>query len=412
LLKPADKKSDHYKNIAHGFFLSIGTTIAEPHTILPLMVNFFGGGPILIGLFSSLLRGGAIIIQMYAAFHAQTYPKMLRYFRRVLLARFLSWFFIGVAILYIGDDNHNLTLWFIGIGLFVFSFSAGFGAIYFREILAKLFSHKFRGKTMSMRQFFSGLGALGSGLVAGYILHTYDAPFSFGVLFVASSFVMACGYIAIATVNEPIKTNLRTKERSFRLFLKNSAKMLAQDEQLKIHIATYTLAFSYLFALPFVIIDASENFKLDGATIGLLITSQMTGAMISNILWAKLSGLGLNKLISNITISMSIFAIVLSLFAFDLWWYFVVFFVIGASMDGNRISSGNMILLIAPEDKRPIYTALKTNIMSLGMFFSIVGGVVLNFTSYTFLYIWTIVLLLVALYYSSKQIDDSKQENS
>ncbi len=411
MLKPADKKSDHHKNIAHGFFLSIGTTIAEPHTILPLIVNFFGGGPIIIGLFSSLLRGGAIIIQMYAAFHAQTYPKMLRYFRRVLLARFLSWFFIGVGILYLGNSNHNLTLWLIGVGLFIFSFSAGFGAIYFREILAKLFSHKFRGKTMSMRQFFSGLGALMSGLVAGYILQTYEAPFSFGILFVASSLLMGLGYIAIATVDEPIKTNLRKKEQSFKLFLKNSGKMLADDRELKIHIATYTLAFSYLFALPFVIVDASSRFELDGATIGLLITSQMTGAMISNILWAKLSSRSLNKLISNITIVMSIFAIVLSLFAVSLWWYFVIFFIIGASMDGNRISSGNMILLIAPEDKRPIYTALKTNIISLGMFFSIFGGVILNFTSYNFLYIFTIILLFVALYFSKKQIDDSIGEN-
>ena len=58
--KPADKKSDHIRNILHGFFLTIGTTIAEPHTILPLIITHFGGGSILIGFFSSLLRGGAI----------------------------------------------------------------------------------------------------------------------------------------------------------------------------------------------------------------------------------------------------------------------------------------------------------------------------------------------------------------
>ena len=154
MTKPQNKKSDHIKNILHGFFLAIGTTIAEPHTILPLIVSHFGGGSIVIGFFSSLLRGGAILVQLYAAFHAQSYPRMLPYFRKVLITRFFAWLFIGICILFLKDDYPTITLWCIAIGLFIFSFSAGFGAIYFKEIVAKIFTHKFRGKTMSVRQFF------------------------------------------------------------------------------------------------------------------------------------------------------------------------------------------------------------------------------------------------------------------
>ena len=213
-----NKKGNHYRNILHGFFLSIGMTIAEPHTILPLIISHFGGGTILIGFFSSLLRGGAVIVQLYAAFHAQSYPKMLPYFRRVLVSRFFSWLFIGIAILLFGDTNQNLTLLSIGIGLFIFSFSAGFGAIYFREITAKIFTHKFRGKTMSIRQFFFGFGALISGAGAGYILEIYQPPFSFGFLFVISAFLMGFGYIAIGTVDEPIKEKLSKKRNLLNYF--------------------------------------------------------------------------------------------------------------------------------------------------------------------------------------------------
>jgi hypothetical protein len=82
-----DKKLNHIKNVLHGFFLSIGTTIAEPHTILPLIVTHFGGGSILVGLFSALLKGGVVLIQLYAAFQAQSYPYMLKYLRRVFVIR-------------------------------------------------------------------------------------------------------------------------------------------------------------------------------------------------------------------------------------------------------------------------------------------------------------------------------------
>jgi len=80
-------------------------------------------------------------------------------------------------------------------------------------------------------------------------------------------------------------------------------------------------------------------------------------------------------------------------------------------MDGNRIASGNLILILAPEEKRPVYTALQTNIVSFGMFFSIAGGIILNFSNYTFLYSFTLILLSVALLLSFK-LKDNKEEKA
>jgi len=401
-----DKKSNHIRNILHGFFLTLGVTIAEPQTILPLMISHFGGGSILIGFFSSLLRGGAILVQLYAAFHAQSYPKMMPYFRKVLITRFLAWFFIGVAILTVGNNHPTLTLFLIGIGLFIFSFSAGFGAIYFKEITAKIFSHKFRGKTMSVRQFFSGLAAIISGSIVGYILVHFQAPFSYGILFIASAFIMGLGYISIGTIDEPIKTNVSKKENSFKLFVKNAMKLLKSDKQLQTQVTTFLLAYSYLFALPFIIIDAKNKIDIDGTTIGMIITAQMIGAMLSNIVWAKLSSMGNNKLIAHITIALSIIAISLAFVANNLYTYMLIFILIGASMDGNRISASNLLLILAPEDKRPIYSALQMNIVSFGMFFSIFGGLLLHWTNYNVLYIFSTLCLICSFLLSFKLLDE------
>ena len=145
-----DKKSSHIKNVTHGFFLSIGITVAEPSTILPLIIHYFSGSSFVVGLFASLLKGGAIFVQMVSAFYAQSYRYMMPYLRLVFLSRFLSWFGIGLLITLFGEEHKVATLWGIGILLFIFSFSAGFGAIYFKDIQAKIFSNKFRGK----REFY------------------------------------------------------------------------------------------------------------------------------------------------------------------------------------------------------------------------------------------------------------------
>jgi MFS family permease len=289
--------------------------------------------------------------------------------------------------------------------LFIFSFSAGFGAIYFKEIVAKIFTHKFRGKTMSVRQFFSGAGAILSGAVTGYILQTYEAPFSFGILFVASSFIMGLGYLSIGTVAEPIKTKIKQKEKSFKEFLSNAFAILKSDRQLQVQIFTFLLAYSYLFALPFVIVEAKQKISLNGVAIGWLITSQMVGAMLSNLVWGKLSSHGKNKLIAQITIFTTIVALSMLFFINSLYGYLVLFFLVGSAVDGNRIASSNLLLIIAPEDKRPIYSALQVNIVSFGMFFSILGGIILTFTSYMALYCFAILLLCVAFWSSFKLID-------
>ncbi len=395
-----DKFSNHIKNILHGFFLSIGTTIAEPSTILPLIVNYFGGSSMLVGFFAALLRGGAIVVQLFAAFQAQSYQRMLPYLRRVFFIRFVAWFFIGLSIVLFGQDYPNLTLFCIGLGLFIFSFSAGFGAIYFKDIIGKIFTHKFRGKTMSYRQFFSAFGGLISGTLAALILEKFEAPQSFGYLFIISSFIMGFGYLAFSSVDEPLKTEVTQKEKSFKKFLHNSLRLLKQDKALQIQLKTFLLAYGYLIALPFIILDAQEKIHLDGIAIGTLITTQMVGAMLSNVLWGFFSSKGKNKITANIAIILQIFAVIIAFYASSLYAYMLVFFLVGAAIDGNRIASGNLILALAPPKSRPVYIALQINVISFGLFFSILGGFILHFFSYEVLYSVTTFILLLSLYFS------------
>ena len=84
----------------------------------------------------------------------------------------------------------------------------------------------------------------------------------------------------------------------------------------------------------------------------------------------------------------------------------LIFFLVGTAMDGNRIASGNLLLILAPEDKRPVYSALQTNIVSFGMFFSIIGGLILSLTNYSILYGFTIVCLAIAFGLSTKLKDE------
>lgn len=394
-------KINNIKNAIHGFFISAGVGIAEPSTILPLIIQHFGGGPILIGLFTSLLRGGAIVIQLFAAFYAQGFTRVMPYFRIVFIFRFLSWFLIGVAIMLIGDSNDALMLWVIGIGLFIFSFSAGFGGIYFKELIAKIFIKSQRAKTMANRQLFSSVGAIISGGLTGWILDNYEAPASYGYLFMVSAFVMLLGFIAAGSFDEPVKEKITKREDSFMKFLQNAKEILQGDKRLQLQITASLLGYSYLFAMPFVIIKAKETIELTGWLVGGFITIQMIGAILGNLfVWKRFSANYGSMLL--LAYSIMTLAFVVALFVDSAIGYGAIFFIFGFSMDGFRNADMNLVLEIAPEEKRPTYVAIQSTIVSIGLFFSIPGGAILSIFGYKALYGFTIFMLLVGIYFTTR----------
>ena len=396
-----DDPKNNKKNVVHAFFLALAITIAEPSTILPLMVHHFSDSVIIVGIFASLLRGGAVVVQLYAAFHAQAYKQVIPYFKKVFFFRFLSWLLIGVSIFFLGDENKPLTLFFIGVGLFFFSFTAGFGAIYFKELQAKLFSKKYRGKTMANRQVAGAVASIISGGIAGYVLSAFEAPQNYAYLFIVSSLLMAIGFATFVSIDEPVKENISIKEKSFSLFVKNAIVLLKSDQRLKQQILVILLGYSYFLAMPFVILNANNSFTLTGWMLGGFITMQMIGSILgSTFLWRRIHNY--EKMLS-LSILLMIIAFVIALFAESMYSYALIFLLFGIAFDGFKISDMNLVIEIAPEDKRPVYSALQVNITSLGLFFPILGGVILSFVqSYTFIYLLTIGLLSLSLYLSLK----------
>jgi len=390
-----DNPINNYKNVAHAFFLSLAITIAEPSTVLPLIIEHFSESAVIVGIFVSLLRGGAILTQLYAAFHAQSYKKVLPYLQKVFFFRWLSWFGIGLSIFFIGDANKTLTLTLIGLGLFGFSLSAGFGAIYFKELQAKLFSKSYRGKTMANRQVAGSIASIISGGVAGYVLSHFQAPLNYAYLFIVSSFIMGIGFFLFSTINdEPSKENVQEKEKHFGLFIKNAFAILKEDKRLQQQTLAIFLSFACYLSIPFVILEAKNSFTLTGWVLGGFIMVQMVGSIIgSSLLWRRISNY--ERMLS-LSFVFMIMAFGVALFATNSYIYAIVFLLYGVALDGFGNSGMNLIIEIAPEEKRPIYTAVQTNISSFGLFFPILGGFLLKFFgSYELIYLLTIGLLFV-----------------
>lgn len=351
-----------------------------------------------------MLRGGAVVMQLYAAFMAQSYGRVINKLRLIFLFRFLAWFSIGLSIYFFGKYDSTLTLWLIGIGLFAFSFSSGWGTIYFQELLGKCFTTEYRGVTLAYRQFFSNMGGILSGGMAGFILEKFPEPYNFAYLFFISTFLMLCGYLFLGTVAEKEKKNTAIRENKFSEFLVHAYQILKTDKKLGLQIFLQLIAYSYLFVHPFIIIHARSKLTFSYWMVGSLVPLLMTGAMLSNLLWGRFAYRRKNTLTVTVSYVLMIISVLFSVIGNHYIFYALLYLFSGAAADGFRLAFNNLLFNVAPEKKRPVYIAIQNNLTSLGLFFSIPGGLLISLFSFEAVAFGVMMILLFGLYYSIKKL--------
>lgn len=393
--------SNRIKIIIHGCLYFSAISTVEASTILPLIIHYFTSSSAIIGIFSSLLRGGAVLMLLYAAFHAQSYKLVMPYLFKVSFLRTTAMATVGFAILFFAPISKTITLWLLGIVLFSFSFISGFGTVYFNELVGKIFTNDFRGVTLAYRQFFGSLGGIITGSFAAWYLKNSTPPQNFAYLFFAATVILACGYFALNAVKEFKKENISKREHNFKEFLKNSRQVIKDDKNLRNQIFSGLLSYSYLLSLPFIVIHAKNYMNLSGLIISSTVPI-MIGGMFSNLLWSKFLAKNKNKQVLIISFLSMITALILALFTPNMILLIIIFFIAGAAIDGAKLSLNNLILITAPEEKRPVYVAIQTNIISLGLFFSIPGGILYDIIGFQPIIIITLLMLLIGVRKSTK----------
>jgi len=207
--------------------------------------------------------------------------------------------------------------------------------------------------------------------------------------------------VAFGSIKEPAKENISPREKNFLEFLKNSKTILKKDKRLRLQIIVSLLGYSFLLAMPFVIIKAKTTVELTGWLIGSFITVQMIGSMIGNFfIWKRFRRNYVRML--QLAYAFMIFAFIIAFFPQNTIGYGLIFFIFGIGIDGFRNADMNLILEIAPEDKRPVYVAIQSTLVSIGLFFAIPGGIILEYFGYSMLYSLTLVLLFIGLFFTEK----------
>jgi MFS family permease len=197
-------------------------------------------------------------------------------------------------------------------------------------------------------------------------------------------------------VKEPTE-KVYKNQLPFKNFLKKAFLIIKKNSNYKKFIIVEILTGTAGIALPFYILYLKDVLQIELGMVGILLSAQMLGSVLSNILWARLSDFVGNKKVIQISTFAGLMVPIVALmtqFKNELL-YLLLFAIIGFFIAGRTIGKTNYVLDIAPSRDRPIYISLTGTLLFPVSLFPLIGGLIVQYISYNMLFIITGIPILL-----------------
>lgn len=396
-------KRNFFLGVVNGVLFNFASAFTSGSTVLPWFVSKLSSSNVLIGLASTMADLGWFMPQLPVAVITSHHQRQMPLYTKTAYLRALAFCLLTLSVFILGDKNPTWLLLSFFVFFSIYSFGGGLAGVAFTDIIAKTIPANKRGGFFGMRMFFGGtLAALG-GLIVKKIMESYHFPINFGIIFTIASVIILFALFSFCYVKEP-EINLDKKKRHWKEnFLKgmNIFKENIKFRQLfwvRVTVGAYTLGY------PFYVIFARKVLGISPGMVGVFLTSEMSGYVLSNLLWGYLSNNVSNRLVILLSSFCSFVPPVILLLniltPLPLPLFCLIFFFLGSTSAGLGLGAINYLLEFAPEEDRPIYIGFMHTPVSPTVFLSVIGGVVLQLTSFAFLYILVLLMAILGIYSS------------
>jgi hypothetical protein len=273
--------------------------------------------------------------------------------------------------------------------VFFTSFDALAGVAWF-DIMARAIPPRMRGRMFGIGQAISGLVGIGAGALVKLILEHSSFPDNYTVIFVLAGLMLIPSSIGILLIREPAPDV--TDEQDENPMKGGWTKRLMADPVYRQLTICRIMVGMMALATPFYVKHAQSVLQLPESAIGDFVIAQtITGVIISAVLGLVHERQGPRAVIRIGTAAATvapIFALVAHL-AGGGWLaraYPLVFVALGIANSTWIMGFFNYVLEIAPEGNRAAYVGTINSIVWPLTLMSVVGGWLLEATSYTMLF--------------------------
>jgi len=375
---------------------SVGFSIISVSTVLPAFVRTLTDSQPLIGLVGTLFSAGWFLPQLGAAALMSGKPRKKPF---MLVAVYLERpIFLLVAVaLWAGlasRPSAMLAVFFTAVALF--TILDGIASVAWFDILARTIPLARRGRLVGGSQLISGLLGIGVGLLVGHILESPALPYphNYALLFALSSVVHFPSLIALTLLREPQKA-AGESHASLAEFTRKLGQVWRGEPDFRRLLGFRWLVGLMGLATPFYILHATEVVGLPEAATGWFVSATMAGGVVAS-LW--LGWLSERKGPRPVIWATGLTALLMPLLALLIHFvplpgleqaYVLIYFLYGMNNNLWMLGPTNYVLEMASEEQRVLYVGLYNTLGLVLVPSSVLGGFLLQATSYPALFACT-----------------------
>jgi MFS family permease len=369
----------------------VAFTFISLNSVLPAFVRQLTDSAPVIGLVGTVFHGGWLLPQLAVARVINDKPRKKPYMIAAVSGRILFW--VIALVLWAGLARYPmavLLLFFICLGLF--AVTDGVASVAWLDILARAIPLKQRGRLIGVAQVISGLAGSGVGVLVGLVLGSpsFRFPANYALLFTLAGAVFIPSAVALTLIREPPPQDASI-EASGRV-QGGWLKFLLADAAFRRLMACRIMVGMISLAVPFYVGHADEVLHLPESVIGGFVIAQTLAGVIASAALGPVSERWgpqyVARIGSAVAVTGPLFALLAHL-AGGGWLaqaYPFVYVSLGVVNNAWMLGFFNYLLEIAPEGMRPAYIGLGNTIMGVLTLAPLVGGWLLEATSYTALF--------------------------
>ncbi|TEU03835.1 MFS transporter [Candidatus Aerophobetes bacterium] len=418
-------KKNFILGVLNGAIFRLGLSFTDPHTVLPLFVSLLTSSKVLIGSVITIRAFGWFMPQVFIASFTEHWQKRKPIYILGAVLRASSLFILFLFIYFWEKKMSSLLL----VSFFVLygtaCLGAGLGGLPFLDIIGKVITPRHRGKFFSLRLFFGGILAVGGGLLVRYVLaHPIHFPFphNYALLFFLTFLFTSLGMLLFVFIREPAELPALKQRSSFFVYLKRIGIILRDDKNYSRLFWAIIFLNCGIIALPFYAVYGREVLHFPSETTGVFVAAQMMGAIISALFWGFFSDRYGNKIVVVLAglVGLSIpCLVILTIILYKmaifpellLTIYTIVFVLVGMNLNGLFIGQNNLLLEIAPAGERATYIGVANTAIGLVSLLSLLGGYIIERTSYTVLFFLSLILVLTGIFLAFSIVEPRNRES-
>ena len=375
-------------------FFGLGLAFASTSTTLPAFAAMLTDNKILIGAVSSVWLGGWLLPQVLAANYLSNkprkYPIMMwgQIIGRPVFPLFVIWIIAG------GTRFPTLTLILFLIMLAYFAGTDALVALAWFDLMGKALAAETRGRLIGIGQVVTGVSAIGVGALVRYLLGPQGPPFptSYAIIFGLASLCYGISLAACALIAEPPEAVAEARP-SLREYLPQLARLLREDAAFSRVTLVRLLTGLGGLATSFYVIYATGVLRLPASSIGLFAGANTVGIAVAGITLGLIADRrGSHRVVqisSWLAMCVPVFALIIhsgALGSASAWVYPGLYVLLGIVDGSVMLGFLNFILEIAPPGQRPVYMGLTNTLAGLLVVIPVLGGLILDWTSYTVIF--------------------------